>query len=375
MVLESPTYVTATLEISTDDPTGRIAAGLAHTCAIAQNNTIWCWGDNSLSQLGSSAYNTIADSLSLVPVQTAALGGGRIAQRIVAGLNHTCVLATDGTVWCWGENGKGAVGDGSFTNQENPVQVILADTATKIAAGGSTTCAVLTNNSVQCWGRNNFGQVGIGSVLSSTIGTPTNVLLIPASFIVSDIEVGLTHVCAVSTVGGAWCWGEGTNGRLGDGTVSNHYEPTATSAFGSAAVSISAGGTHTCAVLANNTVTCFGRNNSGQLSQATSTTQNVVPTVVTPISGASSVSVGVSFTCVLLTGGTVSCFGINGDGQLGSGAISTNRVTPAIVTGLDGTVVDITTGSSHSCAVISTGEVRCWGKNDYGQLGLSLIHI
>jgi alpha-tubulin suppressor-like RCC1 family protein len=179
IVLESPAYVTATLEISTDDPTGRIAAGLAHTCAIAQNNTIWCWGDNSLSQLGSSAYNTITDSLSVVPVQTAALGGGRIAQRIVAGLNHTCVLATDGTVWCWGENGKGSVGDGSFTNQENPVQVTLANSATKIAAGGSTTCAVLTNKSVQCWGHNNFGQVGIGSVLSSTIGTPTTVLLIP----------------------------------------------------------------------------------------------------------------------------------------------------------------------------------------------------
>jgi alpha-tubulin suppressor-like RCC1 family protein len=158
MVLESPAYVTAILEISTDDPTGRIAAGLAHTCAIAQNNTIWCWGDNSLSQLGSSAYNTITDSLSVVPVQTAALGGGRIAQRIVAGANHTCVLATDGTVWCWGDNGYGSIGV-TGGNQANPVQVTLGASATVIAAGGFTTCAVLSDDRVQCWGRNNKGQL------------------------------------------------------------------------------------------------------------------------------------------------------------------------------------------------------------------------
>jgi len=293
VVSPSPSQVVATVEISADDPTGRIAAGQSHTCAIDNNNVIWCWGDNFYSQLGSSDYNTWTNSL--VPVQTAALDGGRIPERIVAGLKHTCVLATDGTVWCWGDNGFGAIGvDGA--NSENPVQVPLTDTATMIATGGSTTCAVLIDNSVQCWGRNNFGQVGTGSATPSIIGSPTTVSVTPTSFIVDQIEVGVTHVCAVSTIGGAWCWGEGTNGRLGNGTLTNRSVPTATSTLGSNAVEISAGGTHTCAVLVNGTVTCFGKNNSGQLSQSLTTTQNAVPTLVTLGLDAVHVSAGVSFT-------------------------------------------------------------------------------
>ncbi|KGA11424.1 hypothetical protein GM51_22655, partial [freshwater metagenome] len=131
----------ATVTVSAVDPTGRIAVGEKHTCVIRNDNTIWCWGDNSFSQLGSSSHSGLMDTAT--PVQAAALGGGRVPSRIAAGLNHTCVLATDGTVWCWGENGTGAVGDGSLTNQPDPVLVALGSTATKIAAGGNETCAVL----------------------------------------------------------------------------------------------------------------------------------------------------------------------------------------------------------------------------------------
>ena len=373
--LVSPVSVPAqaTVTVSAVDPTGRIAVGEKHTCAIRNDNTIWCWGDNSLSQLGSSAHSGLTDTAT--PVQAAALGGGRIPSRIVAGLNHTCVLATDGTVWCWGENGTGAVGDGSLSNQSDPVQVTLGNAATSIAAGGNESCAILSSLAVKCWGKNSFGQVGNGT---TSVGESVPVSVskipysasIPGSFSVDQLEVGLYHACAISTTGGAWCWGYHLNGRLGITAGSSVLQPTATSSLGGTGRTVSAGGLHTCVVLTNDTVTCFGRNNRGQLGQNTTTTENATPTTVALSATASAVSAGNEFTCALLTTGAVECFGANGVGQLGAGTTSTSRYAPGAVSGLSGTVVDIVAGTTHACAVMSTGEVRCWGGNSSGQLGV-----
>ena len=189
LAVPSPVRVRANVSISAIDPTGRIAAGDKHTCAIAQNDTIWCWGDNFFSQIGKSLFT---DDFSLNPVQTTALPGSRVARRIVAGMNHTCVLATDGTVWCWGDNGYGSVGVAGG-NQPDPVQVTLGGAATKIAAGGFATCAVLSDNSVQCWGRNNKGQLGNGTSGSVAVTTPVYTSFIPASFTVAHLEIG-SHI-------------------------------------------------------------------------------------------------------------------------------------------------------------------------------------
>ena len=366
LAVPSPVRVRANVSISAVDPTGRIAAGDKHTCAIAVDDTIWCWGDNTYSQLGSSLF---ADEFSLVPVQTTALPGTRIAKRIVVGANHTCVLATDGTVWCWGYNGYGSIGvaDG---NQSDPVQVTLGATATMIAAGGFTTCAVLSDNSVKCWGRNNKGQLGNGTSGTAAVNSPVYASLVPASFTVAHMEIGATHTCAVSGVGATWCWGEFTNGRLGTTGLSNAVTPSATASLGSTASEVAAGGAHTCALLSTGSVTCFGNNNMGQLGQVLATASSSSPTLVNLASTATHVAAGGQFTCVLLSTATVHCFGDNASGQLGSGASGSVRETAAVVTGLTGTVIDVTTGTSHACAVMSTGEVRCWGLNDFGQLGI-----
>ena len=366
LVLQSPVSVRANVSISSIDPTGRIAAGDKHTCAIAVNDTIWCWGYNFFSQLGSSAFT---DDFSINPIQTTALPGSRIAKRIVAGANHTCVLATDGTVWCWGDNGYGSVGV-SGGNQPDPVQVTLGATATMIAAGGFTTCAVLSNNSLQCWGRNNKGQLGNGTSGSTGVSTPVYTSFVPASFIVAHLEIGNAHSCAISAVGAAWCWGEFTNGRLGTTALSNAVTPTATASLGGTASEVAAGGAHTCALLTNGNVSCFGNNNMGQLGQALTTASSSTPTLVTLAATATHVSAGSQFTCALLSTAAVHCFGDNASGQLGSGSSGSVRETPGAVTGLTGTVVDVTTGTNHACAVMSTGQVRCWGLNDLGQLGI-----
>ena len=366
LVLQSPVSVRANVSISSIDPTGRIAAGDKHTCAIAVNDTIWCWGYNFFSQLGSSAFT---DDFSINPIQTTALPGSRIAKRIVAGANHTCVLATDGTVWCWGDNGYGSVGV-SGGNQPDPVQVTLGATATMIAAGGFTTCAVLSNNSLQCWGRNNKGQLGNGTFGSTGVSTPVYTSFVPAWFTVAQIEIGNAHSCAISVLGIAWCWGQFTDGRLGTTASSDALTPTATASLGGTASEVAAGGAHTCALLTNGNVSCFGNNNMGQLGQALATASSSTPTLVALTTTATHVSAGGQFTCALMTSASVQCFGQNDGGQLGSGATSAARETPGTVSGLSGSVVDVVAGTNHACGVMSTGQVRCWGKNDLGQLGI-----
>ena len=311
LVVPSSVQVRANLSISAIDPTGRIAAGDKHTCAIAVNDIIWCWGDNGSSQLGSAVF---PGTESLEPIQTTALPGSRIARRIVAGANHTCVLATDGTVWCWGQNGNGNLGDGSFLNQGDPVQVVLAGTATMIAAGGSTTCAALSDNSLKCWGKGSSGQIGNGAALLSN-GTPVFTSLVPDSFTVAHIEIGTTHSCAISVAGAAWCWGQSTYGRLGTTASTNAVTPSGTASLGSTASEVAAGGAHTCALLTNGLVSCFGYNNMGQLGQALATASSSTPTLVTLAETATHVTAGSQFTCVLLSTAAVHCFGDNADSQ------------------------------------------------------------
>ena len=374
LVVPSPVRVRANVSISAIDPTGRIAAGDKHTCAISLNNTVWCWGDNTYSQLGSSVFS---DDFSLVPIQVSALPGSRIAKRIVAGTNHTCVLATDGTVWCWGQNGNGNLGDGTFLIRGIPVQALLGTTAVMISAGGSTTCASLSDDSLKCWGKGNSGQIGNNATLLSN-ATPVYTSLVPASlsvpgsFTVGHLEIGSAHSCAISVLGDAWCWGDVADGRLGITQELNVLIPTARASLGRTASEVAAGGAHTCALLTNGSVTCFGYNDTGQLGQTPTqpASSNAIPTVVTLAATATHISAGKQFTCALLSTAVVHCFGDNASGQLGSDSFGAARETPGAVSGLTGTVVDVVAGTGHACAVMSTGQVRCWGLNDQGQLGI-----
>jgi len=374
LVVPSPVRVRANVSISAIDPTGRIAAGDKHTCAISLNNSIWCWGDNTFSQLGSS---TFSGDFSLVPIQVSALPGLRIAKRIVAGTNHTCVLATDGTVWCWGQNGNGNLGDGTFLIRGIPVQALLGTTAVMISAGGSTTCASLSDDSLKCWGKGNSGQIGNNATLLSN-ATPVYTSLVPASlsvpgsFTVGHLEIGSAHSCAISVLGAALCWGDVADGRLGITQEPNVLIPTATASLGSTASEVAAGGAHTCALLTNGSVTCFGYNDTGQLGQTPTqpASSNATPTVVALVATATHISAGKQFTCALLSTAVVHCFGDNASGQLGSDSFGAARETPGAVSGLTGTVVDVVAGTAHACAVMSTGQVRCWGQNDQGQLGI-----
>ena len=352
----------------------RVAAGDAHTCAIADDGDVWCWGHNGFGQLGNSAY---PGDDSPVPVRTSGFGAGRSATQIAAGANHTCVRANDGTVWCWGSGGFNQLSNGG-TSSGDPVQVSLGVgvTASRIFAGGNTTCALTSDANLTCWGRNNKGQIGNGATYTGAGGiAPTAVTGIPGSFTVADVEVGDQHVCAVATGGSAvHCWGYDNTGQLG--TVSDGFAdrstPTQTDSVGGTVRRISAGVQFTCATITDNSASCWGNNANGQLGRGSVTpTTASTPASTAVIGSINKVVTGTNHACALMTAGGVQCWGSSLNGQVGNGTSGANVLAPSSVSGLSGTVLDIAAGANHACAVTATGAVQCWGANTLGQLGVN----
>lgn len=309
----------------------------------------------------------MALSESLLPVQTAALGGGRVSAKIVAGAEHACVLATDGTVWCWGRNGAGQLGV-SAGNKLDPTQVTLGGAATLIAAGGANTCAVLVDNSLVCWGQNTQGQLGIGSADGTAHYTPATVTGIPGSFTVASLDIGTGHICASSTSNEVWCWGKNASGQVGNGATASVYTATRTQSLGGLATSVAAGAEHSCAVVGTGLM-CFGRNNYGQIGQTVNATANSTPMAATVSGSVSKVSAGDSHSCLMLTTGAVQCLGRNNYLQLGRTTAGSTDSIPGAVQNLQTGAVEVVAGGSHTCALTPPGEVKCWGLNNYGQLG------
>jgi alpha-tubulin suppressor-like RCC1 family protein len=338
-----------------------IAAGYIHTCALLADHTVWCWGSNGDGQLGDGTRTS-----PLTPVQ---VSGISTATAITAGNWHTCALLADGTVHCWGDNYRGQLGDGTRMGRLTPVAVNGISTATAIVAGDLHTCAVLADGTVWCWGANDWGQLGYG-ITSYQMLTPVPVW--GGALTTTAIAAGDSHTCALwLTGGGVVCWGQNVAGQLGDGGV-YHVSLTPVWVFGiSTATAITAGFKYTCAVLADGTARCWGSNFSGELGDGT-TTERHAPVDVSGISTATAIAAGTfnstgSHTCALLADRTVRCWGLNDYGQLGDGT-TTTRLTPVAVPGIS-TATAITVGASHTCAVLADGIVRCWGSGEWGQLG------
>ena len=255
-----------------------IALGGNHTCALRTNGLVFCWGFNFFGQLG--------DGLSGVGANASAprLVGGGTARSITAGANHTCWEGADGLTRCWGANVNGQIGDNSpGTDRSTPTLVPLAIGVTSVAGGGSHTCGGSEDGTVRCWGRNAAGQIGDNTVTQRNV--PALVSL-PLDDRAVQVTAGLNHSCALvgggsrtsQTVG---CWGENADGQVGDGTSgSDRLTPVTVlrlSAAGpvpafqlTAVAQVDAGGSHTCAALADGTARCWGSNSDGQLGTGSS---------------------------------------------------------------------------------------------------------
>ena len=366
----------------------QVSAGGFQTCALRSDGTVECWGSDSSGQLGNG--NPLTNSSTPVIVS-----GLTNVTQIAAGKYHTCARRNDGTVWCWGENAYGQLGNNSTTDSSTPVEVRgvggtgYLTGVTEIDADGQFTCALINDGTVRCWGHDQSGQLGIGSINNNAIGTPQTVVGVGGHGTlgnVTHITVGANHACALISGGGVDCWGLNDHGQLGDGSTTDRSAPVQVRGVGgtgylAGVTQISGGRMHVCVLSSDSTVYCWGRNETGELGDGT-TTNRSFPVQAGDITTATSVSAGEYHSCARLQDGTAQCWGAAAFGQVGDGTTA-NTSTPATVIGpggfgvLSGVAaisagggdVSETTDWEHSCALTTDQTVVCWGQNNYGQLG------
>ena len=338
-----------------------ITAGGAHTCALTTVGGVKCWGSNGAGQLGNDTGGNGTDKSTPVDVvekyQFFLPQFG--AQQVSAGSQHACILTNVGGVKCWGANYSGQLGDGTGFPKAYAVNTAgLNGNATAITAGSTHTCTLTSTGGVKCWGSNHYGQLGNGTSGYGTDSTsPGDVTGLSSN--VSAVSAGANHTCAVTSEGGVKCWGDNSAGQLGDGTPEQRLTPVDVLRL-SGVRTISAGGSHTCALTSVGAVKCWGRNNYGQLGDGTDTWRSAPVDVPGMSSGILAIAAGGAHTCALTSAGAVKCWGRNSYGQLGDGTMD-SKSTPTDVVGLGSDVVAITGGGSHTCALTTVGEVKCWG--------------
>jgi alpha-tubulin suppressor-like RCC1 family protein len=337
-----------------------VAAGGIHTCALTVSGGVKCWGGNEQGQLGDGTKINRSK-----PVEVVGLSSGVTA--LAAGGGHTCALTDDGGVKCWGDNSAGQLGNGNSTDYSTlPVDVVgLSSGVTALAAGGAHTCALTTSGGVMCWGDNSFGQLGDGT--ANWRLSPVEVVGLPTG--VTAIASGNNHTCALSTSGKVQCWGDNSFGQLGDGTNVDHSTPVDVVGLFSEVTALAAGCGHNCVLTSPwGGVRCWGQNSYGQLGDG-STQESLEPVDVNGLSsGVTTLAAGGGHTCALTLYGGVKCWGRNDNGQIGDGSTS-RRLIPVDVAGLSRDMMTISNGDSHTCTLAISGGIRCWGLNGSGQLG------
>ncbi len=336
-----------------------IAAGGAHTCALTAAGSVLCWGYNGYGQLGNGSFTS-----SSVPVQVSGLTSGVAA--LAVGRDHACAITPAGGVVCWGFGGYGQLGNNSLASSSQPVAVAgLSSGVVAVAAGEYHCCAVKAGGAVQCWGLNDAGQLGDDSTTNSSI--PVDVIGEAAG--ITAITAGGRHTCARSSAGGVQCWGANSSGQLGNGSTSPSWTPFVV--FGLSSVrAVSAGGSHTCALTSTTgAVWCWGANGNSQIGDG-ATTNRLSPVQVAALtSSAAAIAGGGAHTCVVMSGsGASKCWGWNFYGQVGNDS-KTDVWTPVDVFGLSSGVSAVSGGTFHTCVSLSGGGVKCWGGNASGQLG------
>jgi alpha-tubulin suppressor-like RCC1 family protein len=324
----------------------RVVAGTHHSCALHKDGTVTCWG------LGKSIDSGAPEVTG--PVE---IGGLRLPLTLAAGTDTTCAITSDGRGRCWGAK------DFVITGEDGAALGELSN----VAVGSTFGCATNPEGTF-CWGTNEFGQLArplefresAGAVLSD----PGPRRFLAAGFAVVTHD-GADRICA---------WGSNLAKVVADSNdVSLYTSPQCGTLTDVAELAV--GSQHACIRHAGGTFACWGERYYGQLGLGGDDTADIPPYGAdTSLSaGVADIVAGVSHTCALLVDGNVICFGLNSLGQVGPGANTTDQEvrTPAAVSGFSGKVVGLGAGSSaqHTCAIVDDGSVECWGSDDSGQLG------
>jgi alpha-tubulin suppressor-like RCC1 family protein len=283
--------------------------------------------------------------------------------QIAANGDQVCVTRADQTVWCWGENSDGALGDGTFLDSRIPTRAQI-DQVRTIAGGENTVCAIRTDGSLWCWGEGTDGQIGDGGGVDR--GVPQEIF--PSSMPVDEVRSGQWHTCARLVNGTTWCWGDNSTGNLGRPAGADQLTPIDVTATVGASTALTIGDWFTCAHRANGSASCWGINGLGELGNGTTSNsaqpiQVGVPATITQIAAGCH-----RHACAVTTTGELYCWGDNSIGQLGDGGAGGFRSTPARVLGVP-PARQVTVGADGTCVLTLDGEVWCWGRNMFGESG------
>ena len=380
---------------------GQISAGDYHTCALTGSGKVFCWGDGLTGQLGNGANADLNRPDSSKPVEDENGNALTSIIQVSAGGEHTCALNGEGSVFCWGKAANGRLGNdcnsSCSTNKNHAVAVVDGDGSTnpltgiiQISAGSLHTCALTDGGEVLCWGEGSFGRLGNHSIASKD--HPVSALnLDNSSTPVTDIlqiSAGGGHTCALTVDGNLKCWGNGENGRLGIGS-SPQYRSRAdivvdgdnSSTPLSGIVQIATGTKHTCALTEVGGVKCWGNGGNGALGNGDTSVNKDHPVDVIASDGSSDllsgivqVNTGNGNTCALTARGGVLCWGANASGELGDDTTANKDHPVNVVTESGGSfalsgIVQIDGKNFHHCALTLSGEIRCWGFGNNGELG------
>ncbi len=343
-----------------------IVAGVMYSLALHDDGTVWAWGNNLSGQLGDGST-----LLRPTPVQVQGLShitalSAATTDPSAKFVSHVLALRSDGTVWAWGENMAGQLGDGSSTSRTTPVQVQGLSSVIAVAAGARFSLALRSDGTVWAWGLGWYGELGNDALSRTSI--PAQV---PNLAGITAISAGYAHALALGADSNVWAWGHGFYSQLGNGSTPRRSPPVRVQGL-SQVLTISAGGYHSLALRSDGTVWAWGRGWSGELGNG-SGDPSAVPVQVKDLTGVTALAAGYNHSLALRSDGTLWAWGYGYKGELGNGTKG-NSHSPVQVTGLTG-VTAFAAGYDHSLALRADGTLWAWGSNRAGQLGDGLLPV
>jgi alpha-tubulin suppressor-like RCC1 family protein len=362
----SPVQVAQSSGLNFNNLTG-VAAGSYYSAALKNDGTMFAWGHNDYGQLG---RGTTTDST--IPFQSSAcnlaspppVSASPLSARITANQTHSLAVKFDGSVWAWGDNTYGELGDGTTSSRLSPVQAAITGAVTQVSTGWYHTLALKADRSVWAWGYNAQGEIGDGT--TNQRATPTQVNVLTGLTSVTGVAAGQYHSVAVKSDGTVWGWGYNAYGQIGDGSTTSRVVPVQAVLLPGVMIQVAAGANHTLALRNDGTVWGWGYNGYGQLGDGTQTNRTSAVQVL-GLTNVIAIAAGPNHSLALRRDGTVWAWGDGYNGQLGDGG--TSLATSIVrVSGLTG-IIAIAGGDYHSLAVKSDGTVWAWGDNTYGELG------
>jgi len=372
----------------------QVAASYRTTCLLIEGGRVRCWGFGGDGALGQGNQDMLGDDEPAYEVDDIMLP--LPANTLTSGDYHNCALMGDDDLpMCWGRGSSGQLGQvGTYDigDDEFPSELAAIDVGggvLQIAAGGQHTCTRMSVGTLRCWGAGFGGALGYGN--TNSIGDdepPSAAGNVPVGSALNDLAAGINHTCGILSNGLVRCWGAGYDGQLGYGNTNTIGDDETAEAggvldFGEEAIDISCGLSQSCAVFESGAVRCWGQNGFGELGQAhvMNIGDDEPATMLPPIDlggMATSITVGDNHACVIIDDGSVRCWGLNSEGQLGLGHIDNlgDDEAPSVAGALDfgeGQPHQVEVGGTHSCVILDRRRLKCWGSGAVGQLGHGTI--